>query len=473
MVQILQRAPSSSDRFARAFAGLGSSLAKDIPEHLIGQREKKREEERYGQENAAVKQLIGKDISGIRDPKIRQKFVDMALEAANQEQKGSADFTREMAKLSQQHQYGLEDMGVEHGYGLEKLGKQQEYGLEKLGREHGNELQIQGREQAHDLAKTKAKEEAELTHGLMDYETVKKFAGDEVAEFYKAAPTGGKTKIVEAIIDSLKRKKRFGDQLSQAQGQAQEPQTKVPVQKGEVPAYELNTADMNDKEIVDYKGALRKENMPIWKDTIEQVKDFKELERDIKILNTINEKKNLPEGMEKFLIDPETGAPYPLGTIIKTPHKDVQLWAKTIARQATRAQTAFPGRVTNFDLSSYMRQFPGLFNTYDGRKAILGMMELTNKANLLISSALAKVYAKHKLSGITPEDAFDLARSMVDEDIGDIDRQLVELAAEGEILAEPPQKLSGKMVDVLGPDGKMYEIDESEVGELPEGYRIK
>ena len=33
--------------------------------------------------------------------------------------------------------------------------------------------------------------------------------------------------------------------------------------------------------------------------------------------------------------------------------------------------------------------------------------------------------------------------------------------------------LSGKMVDVLGPDGQVYEIDESEVEFLPEGYRLQ
>jgi hypothetical protein len=29
------------------------------------------------------------------------------------------------------------------------------------------------------------------------------------------------------------------------------------------------------------------------------------------------------------------------------------------------------------------------------------------------------------------------------------------------------------MVDVTGPDGMDYEIDESEVGDLPEGWKLK
>lgn len=35
------------------------------------------------------------------------------------------------------------------------------------------------------------------------------------------------------------------------------------------------------------------------------------------------------------------------------------------------------------------------------------------------------------------------------------------------------ERLSGKMLDVMGPDGKLYEIDQSEVGSLPEGYILK
>lgn len=35
------------------------------------------------------------------------------------------------------------------------------------------------------------------------------------------------------------------------------------------------------------------------------------------------------------------------------------------------------------------------------------------------------------------------------------------------------ESLSGRMIDVMGPDGNIYEVDESEVESLPEGYRIQ
>lgn len=36
-----------------------------------------------------------------------------------------------------------------------------------------------------------------------------------------------------------------------------------------------------------------------------------------------------------------------------------------------------------------------------------------------------------------------------------------------------PAGLSGKMIDIIGPDGNEYELDESEVDQLPPGFRIK
>lgn len=42
-----------------------------------------------------------------------------------------------------------------------------------------------------------------------------------------------------------------------------------------------------------------------------------------------------------------------------------------------------------------------------------------------------------------------------------------------ELSKSPSDKLSGIMLDVIGPNGEEYEIDQSEVNKLPKGYRLK
>jgi len=331
---------------------------------------------------------------------------------------------------------------------------------------------IQKRNQADKLR-------GEYTADEEGYNIMKEAFGEKFANVWKSTGQGERTNLTKAALEAKARGLDLNQLLENVNRQNnQEPisseKSKSPIKKGEIPEYKLNTEGMTPKEIVDFKSNLRKENTPIWKETIDNLGDFKDLDRDISILEKINEKQTLPEGgLEKLLIDPETGAPYARAELIKTPNRDVQQWAKTIARQATKARTAFPGRVTNFDLSAYMRQFPSLFNTYEGRKVILNQMRLTNKAELLLTKAMDKVYSKYKLSGITPEDAFEQARSMVEDELEDIDNQLINLADEGEILSSQGENLSGRMVDVIGPDGQVYEIDESEVGDLPQGFRIQ
>ncbi len=34
------------------------------------------------------------------------------------------------------------------------------------------------------------------------------------------------------------------------------------------------------------------------------------------------------------------------------------------------------------------------------------------------------------------------------------------------------EELSGRMIDIKGPDGQIYEVDESEIEQLPEGYLV-
>lgn len=71
MVTILPRVPSTGEKFAKAFANLGQSLGEQIPEHLMGKRER-------GEQNKFA-QSLGIDLSGIQDKEIRKFALQEAL----------------------------------------------------------------------------------------------------------------------------------------------------------------------------------------------------------------------------------------------------------------------------------------------------------------------------------------------------------------------------------------------------------
>jgi hypothetical protein len=292
-----------------------------------------------------------------------------------------------------------------------------------------------------ELQAQEAKRAQEFQADQENYETYKDIFGEKAANMWLGLGTGERTGFTNALLDAKFRGLDLDELLtgmgakSTKENVLEELERESPqqiIKKDPVPSYQLRTEGMNPKDIVNFKSQLRKDNQPIWKESVDRHASYKELDRDIKTLNNLNERGNLPEGFSKLLINPATGAPYEAVTAIKNMHPDVQQWVKVIARQATQAQSAFPGRVTNFDLMAYMRQFPSLFNTYEGRKIILDQMELVNQAHQLYEDALNKVYKTHKLGGITPEDAEDLAHQMVDPLIAQIDEKLSTLAFQGE-----------------------------------------
>ncbi len=95
MVQIIkehlkERRPSFMDRLGNA----AGKAAEVIPEYLMQQEQQKAQEMKMQQENSRIKELTGMDISGVQDPKIRQKVVELAMQ--NQGKQGLLEQKKQM-----------------------------------------------------------------------------------------------------------------------------------------------------------------------------------------------------------------------------------------------------------------------------------------------------------------------------------------------------------------------------------------
>jgi len=270
----------------------------------------------------------------------------------------------------------------------------------------------------------KRKESQEdLSNGLLDYDTVKKFAGQDVADFYKAAPVGGKTKIVQAIIEGMQRGEKFGDTLGQAaNNQPQENQTPDIEQivsssdQGEngkinLPDYNKRPQGFTPQEWAKNRTEWGKKN----NETLMAAKDrLKGNKRDIlgtKKLQKLSE--NLPQGLERLIINPSTGEPYKLAQLTEKSPTAAQEWVKEISRFGNRAKDAFGSRVTNFDLYQYMKQFPSLLNSKEGRDNILRMMEINYDLDSLYDKAVQRIVDQKGSSNIPPEEVDRVARGLI------------------------------------------------------------
>lgn len=82
-IQIIDenREPSIGERFGQAFSNLGQSASQMIPQYLQG----KQQQSQMAQANEYIKNLTGKDLSGIRDPEERKVIISELLKQQGKE----------------------------------------------------------------------------------------------------------------------------------------------------------------------------------------------------------------------------------------------------------------------------------------------------------------------------------------------------------------------------------------------------
>ena len=421
MVDIIEenRRPSTGERLS---AGLDRAM--QFGEKVLQQRQAKDSMEK---ENQVFKELTGLDISGIQDPKTRQDAFAYAMQGHNQQT------------------------------------------LERL-------------KQGEDFQKNSQQEDIQSKN----YDIVKNAFGKKFADVWQASEPGAQTELIDHALQSASRGESFENLLEGVQPEEiadkkiQKPTTqeKMPQMKdGKIPSeikwpmFTKKPQGFTAKEWADTRKDWRKENVPIFEKNNTKLDATNADMLATKKLKQLSDK--LPEGFERAIINPETQELYGLAQVAGLASPEVQEWVKIQSRFQNRAKDAFGSRVTNFDLQSYMKQFPGLLNTKEGRKRIIRMMELNYDLDRAYESALKHVYQHYGLGDIPQEEADRLARDMIEDETDRLHTEYLGHDAQNIQSEQKKNGLSGRLIDVIGPDGQEYEIDESEVGQLGEGYRIK
>lgn len=349
---------------------------------------------------------------------------------------------------------------------------------------------------ASQLLGNKFQQKAEQDALQPDLETVEKTFGKKFADIFKAAPTGGKTELLKHGIDALTRGHNLDDMLSGMGVRKDFSDDRMQMSNPQDPAYDKKTpsklnrkapAVTNNYDFPDFKNppqgytpkewnkeksGWRKENAPLFEENTKRIKQLKTDEMGIKKLQKLSP--SLPEGFGRLIVNPTSGEFYGLAQLAQLPSKEAQEWVKEIARFGNRAKDAFGSRVTNFDLQQYMKQFPGLLNSKEGRESILTMMDINNQLDALYERSINSVYKRYGLANIPQEEAQRIAEDLISDETDRLFNEYIGLDEQNKMSSEQPeeeQELSGHMVKVRGPDNKIYEVDESELDLLDEGFQ--
>lgn len=280
-------------------------------------------------------------------------------------------------------------------------------------------------------SKLKGEYEAEQKN----YEEIKKAYGEKFANVWKAMGQGERTALVHSLLKAQDRGLDIDEFLSGGfEGQPPEG-----LEGGREQAGDMGMPDFTRKP----KGVSWQEwtkQMEGWgkknAETLESSRDrLKGIKRDMlgtKKLQKLEASKKLPEGFERLIINPDSGSPYGLAQLAGLASPEAQEWVKEIARFGNRAKDAYGSRVTNFDLMQYMKQFPSLLNTSEGRNRILRMMEINYQLDALYDTAAQQIIDDFGEDKIPPAQVDKMARRLIKNKEEQLFNEYLNLESENE-----------------------------------------
>jgi hypothetical protein len=235
------------------------------------------------------------------------------------------------------------------------------------------------------------------------------------------------------------------------------------------------TLDDSDAAIAQDTKKLEKESWPVlappeqmlpaerikWENNNEKnnTKELKETETKNKALRTndilissmqkTNDSGKLPSGLGKLIVvDRKTGDIRPTAQAADSINKETELYIKNLKQFLKGAKDFFGARVTNFDVSSFMAQLPGLLNSEQGRRLILKQMELVNNLESVHANELDEAIKHYGRKA----NYIDISRT-VDERVGGQEKDLlnkidnvVEASYELDKMAKKPEKFKGAVL---------------------------
>jgi len=197
---------------------------------------------------------------------------------------------------------------------------------------------------------------------LERYNVIKDQFGQEAADLYKSAPEGGKTELIKQFVDSKQRGLDVSNLLKKTQDTSKTP--------GYTP-----------KEEVGLGKERYAKNLPLYQERQTKVKSLEDEQTALGILEELSPQIS---GLTRLNLNPQSGELI----IPALASPEAQRYIKTINDFTTKAKDSYGSRVTNFDLTQFMKRLPTLANTEEGRKEIIEQMRTLNSINMAREQAL-------------------------------------------------------------------------------------
>ena len=149
---------------------------------------------------------------------------------------------------------------------------------------------------------------------------------------------------------------------------------------------------------------------------------------------------------------------------------EAQRLVKTVNDFTTRAKDSYGARVTNFDLTQFMRRLPTLANSEEGRRQIIKQMQIINDINRTYEKSLHDVIDEYGgIRNIDYDQAEQMANKRSKSEIEKLKKEFKKIGTEYEIsynkAVDSRKKITPKdHVSVERADGSQGYIPKDQVG---------
>lgn len=156
--------------------------------------------------------------------------------------------------------------------------------------------------------------------------------------------------------------------------------------------------------------------LKIYQEAGAKLRGFSRDKERLDILDSLNKSDKLPKNLARANVDKEGNLRLPFAS---TP--EAERYVKVLNEFSTGAKDTFGSRVTNFDLSQYLKRYPTLLNSAEGRKQLIKQMKIVNDINSVYYKNLKDIYTKAGgVRNIDADVAEDLAERMSEDKIGSL-----------------------------------------------------
>ena len=280
---------------------------------------------------------------------------------------------------------------------------------------------------------------------------------ENYANLYRDATEGAKTQILNHILE-LKKRNIIGSESEDFTNQSIEELGNPKKNNEEFQWPNLQSEKgFTPSEIAKTRREREKTNVPFYNEITKKVRAAKEEGILLNRLEQLNPQ--MPQGvLGKVNIDLQNGnLRLPAGA-----SPEAQLYVKTVNEFTKNAKDTYGSRLTNFDLSQFLKRLPTLSNSMEGRDLIISQMKIINELNKLENQSLKDVYNKYGVGNINNQQATAIADQYKASKEEELLRRFEDLDGK---LKQVDGTTTGT-IKMIAPNGRMMNVPQDKVEEL-------